>query len=80
VFRDPQQAAKLREQDQAMDDLYKRLFIVLMDREWQHSISVGVEVALLGRFYERFGDHAVEIGRRVIFMDSGVLPAEDEIK
>jgi phosphate transport system protein len=80
VFRDPQQAAKLREQDQAMDDLYKRLFIVLMDREWLHSISVGVEVALLGRFYERFGDHAVEIGRRVIFMDSGVLPAEDEFK
>jgi phosphate transport system protein len=80
VFRDPQQAAKLREQDQAMDDLYKRLFIVLMDREWLHSISVGVEAALLGRFYERFGDHAVEIGRRVIFMDSGVLPAEDEIK
>jgi phosphate transport system protein len=80
ISRDPQQAATLREQDQAMDDLYSHLFTVLMDREWKHSISVGVEAALLGRFYERFGDHAVEIGRRVIFMDSGVLPAEDEIK
>ncbi|WP_068187571.1 phosphate signaling complex protein PhoU [Mycobacterium sp. UM_CSW] len=77
ISRDPQQAAQLREQDQAMDDLYSRLFSVLLDREWKHSISVGVEAALLGRFYERFGDHAVEIGRRVIFMRTGALPAED---
>ncbi|OBI12230.1 phosphate transport system regulatory protein PhoU [Mycobacterium sp. E2327] len=77
ISRDPQQAAQLREQDQAMDDLYTQLFSVLLDREWKHSISVGVEAALLGRFYERFGDHAVEIGRRVIFMRTGVLPAED---
>jgi phosphate transport system protein len=77
ISRDPQRAAQLREEDGAMDDLYSRLFSVLMDREWKHSITVGVEAALLGRFYERFGDHAVEIGRRVIFMRTGVLPAED---
>jgi len=79
VSRDPQQAAQLHEQDDAMDDLYRHLFSLLIDREWKHSVSVGVETALLGRFYERFADHAVEIGRRVIFMGSGVLPTEDEI-
>jgi len=78
VSRDPQQAAQLREQDEAMNDLYRQLFGVLIGREWRHSVSVGVEAALLGRFYERFADHAVEIGRRVIFMRSGVLPADDE--
>jgi phosphate transport system protein len=62
-----------------MNDLYRQLFGVLIDQEWKHSISSGVEAALLGRFYERFADHAVEIGRRVIFMDTGVLPTEDEI-
>ena len=62
-----------------MDDLYRHLFSVLIDRRWKHSVSVGVDAALLGRFYERFADHAVEIGRRVIFMGSGVLPTEDEI-
>jgi len=61
-----------------MNDLYRQLFGVLIGREWRHSVSVGVEAALLGRFYERFADHAVEIGRRVIFMRSGVLPADDE--
>ncbi|SOX52475.1 phosphate transport system regulatory protein PhoU [Mycobacterium ahvazicum] len=76
---DPRQAGLLHEQDDAMDDLYRELFGVLIDREWPHSVSAGVETALLGRFYERFADHAVEIGRRVIFINSGVLPNEDEI-
>ena len=76
---DPQQAAQLRGQDDAMDALYRHLFGVLIDRKWKHGVSVGVETALLGRFYERFADHAVEIGRRVIFIDSGVLPSEEQI-
>ncbi len=79
VSRDPQKAAQLHEQDDAMDDLYRHLFSVLIDNDWKHSISDGVETALLGRFYERFADHAVEVGRRVIFMVTGVLPTEDEI-
>lgn len=78
VSRDPDQAAQLHEQDKAMDELHQHLFGVLFDREWQHGVSVGVQAALLGRFYERFADHAVEIGRRVIFMARGVLPSEDE--
>ena len=78
VSRDPQKAAELHEQDDAMDEIYRHLFSV-RDRQWKDSVSAGVETALLGRFYERFADHAVEIGRRVIFMGSGVLPAEDDI-
>ncbi len=79
ITRDPQKAAQLHEQDDAMDELYRHLFSVLIDDDWKHSVSVGVETALLGRFYERFADHAVEVGRRVIFMVTGDLPAEDEI-
>ena len=79
VTRDPHKAAQLHQQDDRMDDLHRHLFSVLIDREWKHSISVAVETALLGRFYERFADHAVEVGRRVIFMVTGELPAEDHI-
>jgi phosphate transport system protein len=79
ISRDLQQAAQLHEQDDAMDELYRHLFSVLIDNHWKHGVPVGVKTALLGRFYERFADHAVEIGRRVIFMDSGSLPTEDEI-
>jgi phosphate transport system protein len=79
ISRDPQEAARLHEHDDAMDALYRNLLSVLMGQQWKESVSVGVETALLGRFYERFADHAVEIGRRVIFAITGALPAEDEI-
>ncbi|GJO01591.1 hypothetical protein NJB1907f44_49480 [Mycobacterium marinum] len=52
---------------------------MLIDQEWKYGVATGVETALLARFYERFADHAVEVGRRVIFMVTGVLPSEDEI-
>ena len=42
-----------------MDDLHRHLFTVLMDREWKHGVAAAVDVTLLGRFYERFADHAV---------------------
>jgi phosphate transport system protein len=72
---DPEQAARLRDEDDAVDNLHRHLFAVLMDRNWQHSVCSAVDVALLGRFYERFADHAVEVGRRVIFEITGGLPA-----
>ncbi|KAF0957144.1 Phosphate-specific transport system accessory protein PhoU [Rhodococcus sp. T7] len=34
-------------------------------------ITAAVDVALLGRFYERFGDHTVVVGRRVTFLVTG---------
>ncbi|MFD1810630.1 phosphate signaling complex protein PhoU [Rhodococcus gannanensis] len=76
--RDPERAAKLREEDEAMDDLHKHLFTVLMDREWKHGVAAAVDVTLLGRYYERFADHAVEVGRRVIFLVTGKMPSEPE--
>lgn len=76
---DPERAARLRVEDDAMDDLHRRLFTVLMDCEWKHEVSTAVDVALLGRFYERFADHAVEIGRRVVFQATGILPPEEPI-
>lgn len=76
ISRDPEKAARLREEDDAMDDLHRHLFTVLMDREWKYGVSAAVDVTLLGRFYERFADHAVEIGRRVIFQATGKLPEE----
>jgi phosphate transport system protein len=42
-----------------------------MDREWHPSVAAAVDVTLLGRFYERFADHAVQIARRVIFEATG---------
>ena len=76
LSRDPQKASRVLADDDAMDDLHRHLFKVLMDRDWKHGVTAAVDVALLSRFYERFADHAVEIGRRVIFQATGALPED----
>ncbi|WP_068165360.1 phosphate signaling complex protein PhoU [Rhodococcus phenolicus] len=78
--RDPERAARLHEEDEAMDDLHRHLFTVLMDRDWDHGVAAAVDVTLLGRFYERFADHAVEVGRRVVFLVTGKLPTDEDFR
>ena len=77
--RDPEKAARIQEEDDAMDDLHRHLFTVLMDREWKHGVTAAVDVTLLSRFYERFADHAVEVARRIIFQVTGNYPVEEVI-
>ena len=79
VSNDPGQARRIREDDDAMDDLHRHLFSVLLDREWQHGIAAAVDVTLLGRYYERFADHAVAIARRIIFQATGRKPARERM-
>ena len=74
--QDPEAALSLQEDDDAMDDLHRHLFTVLMDRDWTHGVAAAVDVTLLGRYYERFADHAVLIGRRVVFQATGKTPEQ----
>lgn len=74
---DPEKAALIRDEDDAMDDLHRHLFSVLMDKDWKHGVTAAVDVTLLSRFYERFADHAVEVARRVIFTATGSFPEDD---
>lgn len=73
---DPEKAARIREEDDAMDDLHRHLFSVLMDKDWKHGVTAAVDVTLLSRFYERFADHVVEVARRVIFTATGAFPED----
>lgn len=79
ISNDPGQARRIREDDDAMDDLHRHLFSVLLDREWKHGIAAVVDVTLLGRYYERFADHAVAIARRIIFQATGRKPARERM-
>ena len=73
LSRNSQKAADISNEDDAMDRLHQQLFNVLMDTEWKHGVAAAVDITLLGRFYERFADHAVEIGRRVVFEATGEI-------
>src|SRR5262249_19806559 len=64
-------AAELETDDDAMDELHKGLFVVLLGAAWKHGVEAAVDGALLGRFYERFADHAVNAGRQMYFLVTG---------
>jgi phosphate transport system protein len=68
---DVARAKQILQDDETMDDLHRHLFTVVMSAQWRHGVGAAVDLVLLGRFYERFADHAVEIARRVVFQSTG---------
>jgi phosphate transport system protein len=68
---DAPRAAELEIEDDAMDELHKGLFVVLLGAAWRHGVEAAVDGALLGRFYERYADHAVNAGHHMYFFVTG---------
>jgi phosphate transport system protein len=64
-------AAQLERDDDVMDELHKRLFEVVLGPEWPYGVEAAVDAALLGRFYERYADHAVNVAGHVVFLVTG---------
>ena len=59
------------EVDTEMDRLRRSSFKELFSNNWDHGVEAAVDIALLGRYYERIADHAVSIARRVVFLVTG---------
>ncbi|WP_035800483.1 phosphate signaling complex protein PhoU [Kitasatospora mediocidica] len=74
--KDVDAALQLERDDDAIDELHRELFAHLIDDRWQHGIQTGVDVTLIGRYYERFADHAVSVAKRVVFLVTGEHASE----
>ncbi len=72
--RDVSKATRLADSDEEMDELRRRQFEVLLSGDWPYGVEAAVDVALLGRYYERIADHAVSMGRRIIYLVTGASP------
>lgn len=73
--RDVEAAHELESADDAMDLLRRSMFRMLLSENWREGVEPAVDMALLGRYYERIGDHAVSMARRVVFLVTGQHPA-----
>ena len=69
--RDLKAADELETDDDDMDRLHRGLFNKLLSPNWAHGVETAVDVTLIGRYYERYGDHAVAVARRVVFLVTG---------
>jgi phosphate transport system protein len=69
--RDVALAAQVEKDDDVMDELNRKLISALIEPSWPHGVETAIDLTLLGRYYERYADHAVSIARRVIFLVTG---------
>ena len=69
--RDVEGARQLEEDDEEMDQLRRSSFRLMLDESWPHGVEPAVDIALLGRYYERIADHAVSLARRVVYLVTG---------
>ena len=79
VDLDASKAAAVSDMDDVMDllikDLYRSIFAGGAADETE--LQRAVQVALIGRYYERIGDHAANAASRVTFMVTGKRPKSD---
>jgi phosphate transport system protein len=68
---DAQRAAELERDDDEIDELQKQLFGLMLGTAWRHGVEPAIDGALLGRWYERYADHAVNAGRHVVHFVTG---------
>jgi phosphate transport system protein len=72
--RDVDEALALVREDEEMDQLRRSTFADMLSADWSHGVEAAVDVALLGRYYERIADHAVSVANRVVFVVTGENP------
>jgi phosphate transport system protein len=69
--RDVDKALEVERDDDEMDKLHRKLFTTLLSDDWKHGTETAIDITLIGRYYERFADHAVSVARRVYFLVTG---------
>ena len=69
--RDTEVALQVEKDDDEMDKLHRQLIGTLVDPNWKHGVESAIDLTLLGRYYERFADHAVSVSRRVYYLVTG---------
>ncbi len=69
--RDVEKAMEVEKDDDEMDKLHRKLFTTLLDENWAHGTETAIDITLIGRYYERYADHAVSVARRVYFLVTG---------
>jgi phosphate transport system protein len=72
--RDIALAQAIEAEDDSMDALRRKLFTVVLSPNWTRGTEAAIDMTLLGRYYERYADHAVAVARHTIFIVTGVHP------
>lgn len=73
---DAAKAAAIDDMDSFLDGLQREFVRTIFEShaDTKIDLQVAIQMAMVARFYERIGDHAVNIGERVQYLVTGWLP------
>ena len=74
--RDLNVAAQIVSDDDTLDGLHDEAYSALLDDAYTGDTRNTLDISLLARFYERFGDHAVNVSRRIVYLVTGDLDSD----
>ncbi len=69
--RDLNVAAGIVADDDTLDEFHARAYKTMLSPEYSGTAQETLDISLLARFFERFGDHAVGISRRIVYLVTG---------
>jgi phosphate transport system protein len=72
--RDIALAEEIEAEDDSMDALRRKLFTLVLSPTWPRGTEAAIDLTLLGRYYERYADHAVAVARHTIYIVTGQRP------
>jgi phosphate transport system protein len=79
-YQDPLSACRLAIADDEVDALLRHLLGILFAEDWSGGVEQAVDAALIGRYFERFGDHAVAIAKQVCYLATGLIVVPDALR
>ena len=79
---DAAKAAALDDMDAYLDALQKQFVAAIFESQaaGRIDLQVAVQLAMVARFYERIGDHGVNMGERVLYIVTGKVPDHSKPK
>lgn len=64
-------AGEIRDIDDSIDRLHLKVFEKVLGEKWKGDTMGTVDATLASRYHERFGDHAVSVAKKVIYLSTG---------
>lgn len=72
ISPDADLALEMNEIDDKVDDLHRYLLSTVTGKTWEGTSRAAVDAALIGRFYERYADHCVNVAARIVYLVTGL--------
>jgi phosphate transport system protein len=69
--KDEVAAAAVERQDDRSDELHDKVIAAILELKGEDAVAAAIRLAMLGRYFERIGDHAVNLAERVRYFVTG---------